>query len=293
MEQHKASGTATAAAAHREVECLKPKEKQIYSDPYAHAFLEPGITVIGKKRLPKKLALWLHEQAVPGVHNALMARDRWFDDYLGECLQNGLEQLVIFGAGYDTRAYRFEQFATHHIPVFEVDHPSTQSVKKTVITQLLGACPEHVVYVPLDFRQDDLAQQLPEHGYQSQKKTLFVWEGVSYYLPAKAVDDTLAFVREYARAGSSLVFDFFPPSVITGTSPLKEAKKLKALVESIHEPFIFGIEPAEIATFLGDRGFSQIVLADSATCTQQYCTGVNRNRYISPMFFFVHATVNP
>ncbi len=93
---------------------------------------------------------------------------------LQQCLEDGLQQLVILGAGYDSRAYRFEQLRQPEwreqdrakgVRVFEVDHPATQQVKISKVRKVLGELPEHVTYVGIDFITQTLEKRLPECGY--------------------------------------------------------------------------------------------------------------------------------
>ncbi len=89
----------------------------------------------------------------------------------------------------------------------------------------------HVTYIPIDFIEKKLDEKLAENGYDSALKTLFIWEGVTQYIPEKEVDDTLAFIANHSGAGSVVVFDYFPSSVLDETCELTEAVNLKKFVE--------------------------------------------------------------
>jgi methyltransferase (TIGR00027 family) len=144
----------------------------------------------------------------------LVARERYIDDYLQAALDDGLEQLVILGTGYDSRACRFERLKD--CKVFEVDHPATQQAKIVKLKKILGALPAHVVFVPIDFETQTLEQRLVECGYNEHKKTLFIWQGVTQYLTPEAVDSTLAFVASHSGQGSSIIFDYMYSSLLDG-----------------------------------------------------------------------------
>lgn len=94
-----------------------------------------------------------------------------------ECIAAGLGQLVIIGAGFDTRAYRFEE-VKENLKVFEVDHPVTQQIKVETIKEIFGALPDHVVCVPVVLGADRLDRRLLENGYEPKLKTLFIVEGL-------------------------------------------------------------------------------------------------------------------
>ncbi len=116
----------------------------------------------------------------------LVARERHVDEYLRTCLAEGIEQLVILGAGYDARAYRFK-LELRGVRAFEVDHPATQQAKLKRLQHVLGRMPAQVVYVPVDFNTQTLGEQLAACGYDERLKTLFIWQGVTHYLTPEAV----------------------------------------------------------------------------------------------------------
>ena len=89
-------------------------------------------------------------------------------------VNDGLEQLVLLGAGYDTRAYRIT--GLNHVTVFEVDHPNTQSFKIEKINQILESTPDNVVYVPVDFETEYLGPKLFDYGYDPLKRHCLLWK---------------------------------------------------------------------------------------------------------------------
>ena len=110
---------------------LKPEGQQdggYVTTRLRHDFLTPRLTVIGKTWIPEPIARWFYNQAFPGMQGYIVARTRYFDDYFQQTLEDGVEQIVIVGAGYDSRAYRFAQLNAH-VKIFEVDHPATQQEK--------------------------------------------------------------------------------------------------------------------------------------------------------------------
>jgi methyltransferase (TIGR00027 family) len=243
-----------------------------------------------KKWLQTSLNMRIYEWIFPGVYAYFAARTRYIDDYLQWCLDHDYQQVVILGAGFDSRAYRFNQFKDR-VKIFEVDHPATQGEKKAKLAELFGALPEHVVYVPIDFHTHTLFQRLLESGYNQKLKTLFIWEGVTFYLTADAADETLAFVAKHSGSQSSLLFDYTYPDVIAGTSPLKEARIWRKFAKKAGEPLLFGIQKDMIEQYLAKRGFGQVANAPHEILQQRYLTGINQKRYLTPMLAIVHATV--
>jgi methyltransferase (TIGR00027 family) len=109
------------------------------------------------------------------VNGFLMARERYIDDVLQNFLNEGLQQLVILGAGYDSRAYRFD--LPGRVKTFEVDHPVTQADKLKRVQRVFGKIPEHVTYIPVDFNTQTLSERLLSSGYGPGLISLFIWQG--------------------------------------------------------------------------------------------------------------------
>jgi methyltransferase (TIGR00027 family) len=292
MKDGTPSITAEGALVFRAVEARKPAAERVCYDPLAHRFLSPRSTAIGRSRLPEPVARWIYNRFMPGLQGYIVARTRYFDDCLQQCLDDGCTQVVVLGAGFDSRAYRFDQFRTG-TTVFEIDHPATQRAKRDKLTEIFGHPPEHVVYVPVDFVKDSLGEQLLKNGFDSSQKTMFLWEGVSYYLTAEAVDHTLAFIAARGGPGSSVVFDYTYPSVVEGTCRRREAQVWRWAMIPRGEHVLFGIEEGTIAEFLRQRGFENVRNVTHAELKQAYfTTDKNQRRFISPIFAIASGNVS-
>ena len=138
------------------------------------------------------------------------------DDFVTGALRAGATQLVLLGAGYDTRATRLR--AVSASTVFEVDHPVTQARKRAA----LGAVPEHVRYVPLDFESGAVQSALIDAGFERTQRTCVLWEGVFSYLTPRAIDSILAAIVERAHPAASC---FSPTS--TSASSMRRARMLE------------------------------------------------------------------
>ena len=292
MKEGKASRTAEGMAGFKAAESMKPEEERVYYDPLAAHFLSTRYRVIGKSHLLTRMAIWFYERMWPGGYGYVITRTRYVDSYLKTCINDGIEQLVIMGAGYDSRAYVFEELKGR-VKVFEVDHPATQKRKTGKLRVMFGSLPSHVVFVPVDFNIEKLDKRLLESGYDKSLKTLFIWEGVTMYLTAEAVDETLAFVSANSGAGSSIVFNYMDKSFVNGTSEVKEAKRVRKFLQRMGEPATFGIEDGTIEGFLSKRGFCQVVNVTGDYLRNTYFKGKNQNRAVSNLVPIVHAKVSP
>lgn len=290
MEKHRASRSAAIIAAHRAIESARDSKERICYDPLARQFLPAGFTVIGPHEIPEEQALEIFKGIVPGFHEFFLARTRYIDDFLHDALSKGLEQLVILGAGYDSRAYRFDGLENKVI-VFEVDHPATQDVKKEKLKELFNDLPGHVKYVPVNFQEENLQSCLFQNGYDSGLRTLFIWEGVTMYIDSEAVDQTLLFISKNSGTGSSVIFDYTYPEVINGTYDRIEAKGWLKIAEKSDEPLLFGIENSHVKRFLSERGFRNIVIATNEYFNENYFTELNNEREATPILSIVKAEV--
>jgi len=267
-----------------------PVDQRICNDQYALYFINPGLVKYISEH-PKEVEEITeeHERRFPGLNNTTVARVRYFDDCMKSALSDGIEQLVILGAGYDTRAYRIE--GANKIKVFEVDHPDTQSVKVEKIKGIFGALPRNVAYVAVDLATDDLGRRLAEHGYDVSKKTLFLMEGLVMYLPADAVDRILEFVVLNSGKGSSVVFDYVPESVANGTCTDNAGRDFGADMAGMGEPFRFGIKEGTVEAFLARRGFSRIRDVTPEEIKKLYFHGENEHRQVSGLILIASGVV--
>ncbi len=294
MKEGKPSFTAEGTVALRYAEWLVPEKERMCHDPLAKDFVPTKFRIIGKSRLLAKIALWGVERLVPGMVGLIVGRTRYIDDYLKVRIEEGIEQMVILGAGYDSRAYRFDKLKGK-VAVFEVDFPATQRVKMEKVKRIFGSLPDNVVYVPVDFDEKKLGAGLFESGYDVNLKTLFIWEGVTPYLTAEAVDETLAFVAQNSGEGSSIIFDYILQSALDGTYKRKQVHRIRKAWERIAQPltsesFGFGIEDGTIEEFLTQRGFRQVVDTSGEHFESAYFKGPNDNLRV---WHTVYATVAP
>lgn len=290
MRPSQSSATAEHNAILRAHESMRPEHERIIYDPYAAFFLHDGYLPETRliERIEQAVARW--EERYPGVCNSVLARTRFIDECLEEALLDGIRQLVILGAGYDTRALRFEALKKR-VTVFELDHPATQKTKLERIKNIAGTSLPDVRYISIDFHSEPLDEKLPRYGYDDQAKTFFIWEGVTYYIPASVADHTLQFVAGHACYGSTIAFDYFPPSVACGTTALTEARALSEGLKELDEEIVFGIDPNRMVDFMNHRGFKILKHLSSEQCRQAYFQHSKGNREVSGMFTFVQAQV--
>ncbi len=246
-----ASRTAEMVCFFRAVEQQRPASQRIVDDPLA------------ARLLPRHLAALAGLPGVPGLldrapafgpgglHRYVAARHRVMDELLVAFAAAGDRQVVILGAGLDTRAWRFAHLEPA-VPFFEVDFPATQAEKRRRLgrTAALGRGP---VFTPVDFERDDVGVSLVRAGLDPGRPSLFIWEGVTMYLTLDAIRATLMRLAAIAAVGSEIVFDAWTrPSVAAGAWLRRAAEGGLGL---IGEPLRCALDEQESRRVLGAAGW--------------------------------------
>ena len=194
-------------------------------DAYAEALvprpLGPALAALRGSRVARLLSF--------GLVDHLELRTRAIDDVIA---QLAAPQLVVLGAGLDSRAYRMSALA--ETIVFEVDHPATQAFKRARASKLTCVARE-VRWVGVDFERDDLGERLAAAGHDRAQPTTWVWEGVTPYLTEEAVDATLGVVEARSAPRSTLVVTYVTPELETLPRALRPlvSPGLRALGEDL------------------------------------------------------------
>jgi methyltransferase (TIGR00027 family) len=196
------------------------------------------------------------ERELPGVMGSLLCRTRYIDDVFREAVWDGVDQVVILGAGFDTRAYRMADL--NGAAVFEVDHPDIQTAKRKALARASIPIPAAVSLVAVDFERDDLAATLEAAGFREDVPTLFVWEGVTQYISRQAVEDTLAWVASAGAPGSRLVFSYVREDVIEGEAATPAERQVMARAAGGGAPWRTGLDPVDVPTLLARFGLDLI-----------------------------------
>jgi methyltransferase (TIGR00027 family) len=270
VKQNQASRTAEYMALFRAIESFRPSNQRLFEDRFALAFLRPSLLIaahVSRAPLLGGLIPWFIDQRWPGARSSGVARTRFIDDALVRAFQDEITQIVILGAGFDCRAYRIP--GIERALVYEVDHPSTLTVKREKLRRMLDSLPEHVVYSEIDFNNQHLKDVLDASGFDAARRTFFIWEGVTNYLSAQAVDTTLRFINT-TSAGSQLIFTYVHKGVIDHSAEFEGTQNLIHLLQAEDEPWTFGLYPTELASFLKARGLQLVDDIGAVECRARY-----------------------
>jgi methyltransferase (TIGR00027 family) len=175
------------------------------------------------------------------------------DEVVLDAVAHGLDELVLLGAGLDSRPYRFAE-QLQGVQVIEVDHPARQESKRARLSRLLDGEPDHVTFVGLDFNRDDLGAALAAAGHERTSRMLFIWAGVSPYLSDEAVAEVLSWVGGHESSGTSIVFDAVLKGVVDGSHEYFGAPQLRKTLAQAGVPLRWGMPEGEIAETLSRFG---------------------------------------
>jgi methyltransferase (TIGR00027 family) len=285
------SDSALAVALCRALGARDPRAEIRGHDLLADVFLPPDMVA---SLLEASTATWLRAfVARGGAYEFFLARTAWFDALVRQALADNLPQVVLLGAGYDTRAFRFAEL-NRRTRFFELDVAPTQARKQRCLTAAGVKMPPAVTFAPIDFTREPIGEVLLRAGYDPTRRTLFVWEGVAYYLPSAAVAETLAAIGKSAPVGSTVAFDYMldGPGVAErhGVSLALESMKL----HYPSEPVRSRLAEDELEPLLARHGFRLLEQLDAAALERRFLMlkdGISAGKPLA-LFNLVHAALN-
>lgn len=241
-------------AFYRALESVRPRGKRLFDDPFASHFLRPSLRrAVEMSKIPLLGAVIARyaDRRAPGARTSAIARTRLIDDLVSQGLREGIGQIVILGAGFDCRFYRLSNIRS--VAAFEVDHPATLAAKRSRLRNLITNSQTKVHFVEIDFSRQGLAEMLQQAGFNAGRTTIFIWEGVTNYLTASAVDAVLRYVGGCTRS-TRLIFTYVHRGALDSSEVFSDAAKIVSNVERLGEPWTFGLIPEELPSYLAERG---------------------------------------
>ena len=214
--------------------------RPLFDDPLIEGMLTGWPAVVVGNRPLRRAFQALMERTGPGFYGSVICRTRVIDDACRQALADGVGQVVILGAGLDTRPYRMPEMLGAR--VWELDLPAVQAVKRTALAKVLPMPPAHVSYVPVDLARESVTI--------GGDRTLVIWEAVSMYLELDAIDRVLAYAGSLPP-GSRIVLTYLPLSFADDPRHATWARRLR---------WRTAFDPPELAGRLRTNGLS--VLAD-------------------------------
>ncbi|WPV66844.1 SAM-dependent methyltransferase [Chitinophaga sp. LS1] len=245
---------------------LPSQRRYLFHDPYAKYFLPPALRMVANfSALPglNYVISKILDTRFAGALTSCLARTRLIDVMVLETIHNyGINQLIIFGAGYDCRIHRLDFNPKDQKPkvqFVEIDHPYLQDAKREVLEHLKNKPKEFIDYIPVDFSNQQLETTIPHHLFKEHYKTLLIWEGVTNSLTIPIADKLFQYFSKFT-SGTRIIFIYIDEKVLTHTqSFLGTAISPKELRQQ-QEFWNFGMDPSKMKQFLA--GYNMELLYD-------------------------------
>ena len=206
------------------------------------------------------------------IDGSVCMRSRVVEEELARVKKNGIQQLVVLGAGLDSTAYRRTDL-TEGLQVFEVDHPSTQAWKRERLEAAKIGIPDNLTFVSFDFEHQTLEQALKAGGIRFDVPTFFTWLGVHMYLTDEAVKSTLSVLGKFPKV-SEIVMDFISPSyVLDGEIAENSVEQLAKVVSEMGEPLKSEYYEHELEALLNMVGFNEVKFLNAGWLVENYLGG--------------------
>lgn len=248
-------------------------ERPLFSDPWAAQLAGPEGHEIAARldaRSPP-MELWL------GLRVA------YLDRLVGLAIDRlSVRQVVILGAGYDTRAARLPRAGVRY---FEVDHPATQAAKRERLATLAGYPADAATYVACNFEREDPIERLVAGGFATAEPAIVVWEGVVPYLSEAAVRATAARLASGLDPRSLVAFDFVGKRFASGQSISPKDAETRAYIGELGEPIRFGTD--DVLPLLSECGFRWVRSLDFNELALEFLGDYRRDR----VFRFQHVAL--
>jgi len=270
MKKDTASKTAQYMALYRALETRRPKGRRLFTDPYAIHFLDRGYRLACRlSAFPpaERLFYYLIQRRIPGALASGLARTRLIDDLLELSIREGARQVIILGAGFDSRNLRLASL--QKLPVVEIDHPDTARRKLKILKAHMSSFPSNTRYLSIDFNQQSLEELFRQQHVDLSVPTALIWEGVTNYLHREAINAVFALAGSMAK-GSSVIFTYIDRMVLEYPAAFFGAERLIRDLDDIEERWTFGFCPEELPSYLDSCGMILKEDKGAAEYRQQY-----------------------
>jgi len=277
------SRTSILTAAARALGSREPDASVRNPDWVADRLISPAeLVLISDHPISQALDRDFHEAMddpdVFGFAWLMLVRTRFIDELMERAVRGGATQLVILGAGFDTRAHRFTELLKD-TTVIEVDYGATQEYKKRRVAAALGGAPANLVYAPIDFTRENLGEVLRRAGFQPGRKTYFICEGVSMYVPEEGMKETLRAIAAESAPGSALLLEYLNRG---GLELLR--KYPSGMIKNAFdwgEPFVFGVPDGQDREFFREAALElgETLKIGSPESVKRYATRQDGSYY--------------
>jgi methyltransferase (TIGR00027 family) len=272
-----ASRSAVIYAFFRAVESHRPANDRLFHDPYARLFLTPVLKMwvwLTAYRFFRWFVPWYIDLRWPGSISSVVARTHMIDLMTIEAIEkHNVYQVIILGAGYDTRAYRLTEMGVTGVQFVEVDRRMTQEHKKKLLENMP---PAHrpttpLDYVTLNFKDDSPEEAIPHLLQQKHYKTLIIWEGAVNNLTATLGNTMFRYFQNYP-SGTRVIFNYVDSRMKENPHRFYGASRVVRMLKKMNEEWDTGLPPDSLPQFL-EKYNMQLLYDENATVYRQLYTG--------------------
>jgi methyltransferase (TIGR00027 family) len=218
-------------------------QNPVCNDPWAEALAGSAGFALSER----------YDKLFPGMTLWMGLRTRFLDDCVRHYVGQGIRQIVMLGAGLDTRAARLAKLG---VTFFEVDHPASQADKQRRVEALPGFPVDASVYVSCDFEHEDFLDQLDAAGFRGDSPAAFVWEGVVCYLSQEAVSGVCERIARHCHPKSVLLFDYVGKAMAQAKNITSVDQEMLDLLNELGEPVRFGTN--DLTPLVSNSGFTHL-----------------------------------
>jgi len=275
--RNKSGNTAYGAAAVRLMEQYEPETRRLFYDPVIYHITNSILRYALKYKSVRNYFIRSSEKIMPGIIGAQVCRTKYIDEKT-TALLNDIKQILILGAGLDTRAYRLKEI--DKIKIYEIDLPEIQKTKKRKLKKYLINLPSNVTFIPIDFNKEKLEDVLKNSSFDMTKSTLVILEAVTQYLDKNSVDEVFQFVSRLTNE-SYFIFTYILKDVIN--KKRVDGHKIMEWSAKKGVTFKFGINPSDINLFLRKYNLETIEDVSTEYYQKNYLKPLNRNMIVSEL----------
>lgn len=260
----------------------------VFADPFALPILGPE----QEAALRADPCQFERSKLAPYLRALLAVRSRVAEETLAQCVAAGVRQYVILGAGLDTFAFR-NSYPLSVLRVFEVDHPATQAWKREQLEQAGIPLPGNLTFVPVDFEEQGLSQELLRAGLDSEAGAFFSWLGVMPYLQPEAARATLRSIAGLSGRIGGVIFDYAIPGSALGLMQRVLFKLMAARVKAAGEPWLTFFYPSDLAQELSSMGFRHLEDMTGDLLNQRYLADRADGLRVGSLYHIMKALISP
>jgi methyltransferase (TIGR00027 family) len=156
---------------------------------------------------------FMEHKRVAGMGGSAIVRSYYIESELLTpwCSDNKKSQIVLLGAGLDTRAYRFKPVQRGSHTIIELDLPLIIRYKEKLLYGKEPLC--SLIRIPTDLSDPTWVSTLIDSGFSTEIPTFWVMEGLAYYIDQEDIILLLRNLSEMSTSNSQLFVDVCVPAL--------------------------------------------------------------------------------